>query len=312
MRAGPARSRNDPDRRTQHQIGVFILLQRVIRTLVPRAAPFAFALAISTGAGAAEVTTVLANKSVLAEIEHGASKAFGTFLDRLMHAESNGRDDAANPRSTAVGPYQFIKSTFIDVLRRHFSADVAAMSDEEILSLRTNRYFARRAADVFSRDNADLLADQGLDPTFGHLRLAFLVGPTAAARVLQATPDKQVSDILGPSVVKANPFMAGMSASDLIARTARDISNESELAVLPAPEPRVRPVAAQPSPRAAPRPKAVAQARPKAKTASPSSPRTTAGLVIKCNQKLVSCRRWITLHSKSAARRTSKERAPGA
>jgi hypothetical protein len=42
----------------------------------------------------------------------GASDtAFGTFLDRLMHAESAGRDSAANPRSTALGPFQFIKST---------------------------------------------------------------------------------------------------------------------------------------------------------------------------------------------------------
>ena len=43
-----------------------------------------------------------------------------TFLDRLMIAESGGRLDARNPRSTAVGPYQFIVSTFIDVARRNF------------------------------------------------------------------------------------------------------------------------------------------------------------------------------------------------
>lgn len=287
-------------------------MQRVIGAIARRAAPLAFALAVSSSASATDITTVLANKPVVAEIEQGASEAFGTFLDRLMRAESNGLDHAANPRSTAVGPYQFIKTTFIDVLRRHFSADVAAMSDEEILDLRTNRYFARHAAEVFSRDNADFLADQGLNPTFGHLRLAFLVGPTAAARVLLAAPDMQLSDILGPSVVKANPFMAGMSAFDLVARTARDISNESELAVLPAPAPRARPVEAQPGPRATPRPKPVAQGRPKARTASPPPRTTTAGLVIKCNQKLVACRRWITLHSKSATRPTSggKGRAP--
>lgn len=287
-------------------------MQRVIGAIARRAAPLAFALAVSSSASATDITTVLANKPVVAEIEQGASEAFGTFLDRLMRAESNGLDHAANPRSTAVGPYQFIKTTFIDVLRRHFSADVAAMSDEEILDLRTNRYFARHAAEVFSRDNADFLADQGLNPTFGHLRLAFLVGPTAAARVLLAAPDMQLSDILGPSVVKANPFMAGMSAFDLVARTARDISNESELAVLPAPAPRARPVEAQPGPGATPRPKPVAQGRPKARTASPPPRTTTAGLVIKCNQKLVACRRWITLHSKSATRPTSggKGRAP--
>ncbi|HWB44023.1 MAG TPA: hypothetical protein VG900_01160 [Hyphomicrobiaceae bacterium] len=270
-------------------------------------------LAASGGAGATDVSSILANTPAVEEVTQGSSStAFRTFLDRLMRAESNGRDDAANPRSTAVGPYQFIKTTFIDVLRRHFSADVAAMSDEEILDLRTNRYFARRAAEVFSRDNADFLSDQGLNPTFGHLRLAFLLGPTAAARVLQATPETPLADILGPTVVKANPFMAGMSAFDLILRTARDISNESELSALPAPAPHVRPVEARPSPRAAPRPKAVVQARPKGKKAAPAPQTTASGLVIKCNQKLVACRRWITLHSKSRTRGAANPQAPGA
>src|SRR5262249_58306119 len=47
--------------------------------------------------------------------------AFDSFLDHLMRAESGGRDTAANPRSTALGPYQFIKSTFLDLARRHFT-----------------------------------------------------------------------------------------------------------------------------------------------------------------------------------------------
>jgi len=38
-----------------------------------------------------------------------------TFLDRLMLAESSGQLDARNPRSTALGPFQFIESTFLEV-----------------------------------------------------------------------------------------------------------------------------------------------------------------------------------------------------
>ena len=74
---------------------------------------------------------------------------FETFLDRLMRAESNGRDFAANPRSTALGPFQFIKATFIEVTRRHF-AEVASFSDEQVLALRTDRAYARRAAAIYS------------------------------------------------------------------------------------------------------------------------------------------------------------------
>jgi hypothetical protein len=41
------------------------------------------------------------------------------FLDRLM-AESSGRSAAKSPRPTAFGSFQFIKSTFLDITRRHF------------------------------------------------------------------------------------------------------------------------------------------------------------------------------------------------
>jgi hypothetical protein len=154
--------------------------------------------------------------------------AFGAFLDRLMHAESAGRNTAANPRSTALGPFQFIKSTFLDVMRRHFAADVAHLKESAILALRTDRGFARRAAEAFSRDNMDFLADKGLKPTFGHLRLAFLLGPSAAAKVMQAEPSKPVRHILDGAVIVANPFMRGMTAADLVARATRDVSPKGQ------------------------------------------------------------------------------------
>ena len=157
----------------------------------------------------------------------GASDAhFEIFLDRLMRAESNGQDDAANPRSTALGPFQFIKSTFIEVARRHFASEVSALDDDAVLALRTNRAFARRAASAFCKDNIAFMIEQELNPTFGHLRLAFLVGPSAAVRLLQAAPTTPVSEILGNAAIAANPFMKGMSAADLIARASRDVGTD--------------------------------------------------------------------------------------
>jgi hypothetical protein len=187
--------------------------------------------------------------------------AFETFLDRLMRAESNGRDNAKNPRSTALGPFQFIKSTFLEVMRRHFPADVARMKEHEILALRTDRGFARRAAAAFSKDNLDYLSDRGLRPTFGDLRLAFLLGPSAAARVLQAEPGKLVSAILDNSVVAANPFMRSMTAADLVARATRDIGGKP-----PTREQQVARVETEPAPAAVQtaQPAPVAEAEPEA------------------------------------------------
>ena len=206
---------------------------------------------------------------------------FEAFLDRLMRAESNGHAFAANPRSTALGPFQFIKSTFIDLTRRHFP-ELARLGDEEVLALRTDHGVARRAAAIYSMESLAYLTEKGLKPTFGDLRLAYLVGPYAAARVLQAPPQTPASDLLGAQVVKANPFMRGMSASQLIARSARDVGEHR--ASVPAvdddaAEPRERPVAVQPAPRLQPRPE----------------PKTEVGAA--CNRKLAMCRRWIAMQA---------------
>jgi hypothetical protein len=206
--------------------------------------------------------------------------AFDSFLDRLMRAESGGRDTAANPRSTALGPFQFIKSTFLDLARRHFGVEVQELSEDEILRLRTDRNFARRCAETYSRENLAFLAEQGLQPTFGHLRLAFLVGPFAAARVLQAAPATPVGEVLGSAVVRANPFMARMSTSNLIARTAREVGetvSEVDLA------PHLRVAAAQPTP--------VAQPRPVSRALSARHA---------CNPKLASCRKFADMQVRVA------------
>ena len=197
----------------------------------------------------------------------GASEAaFEIFLDRLMRAESAGQDDAANPRSTALGPFQFIKSTFIEVARRHFAAEVAALDDDAVLALRINRSFARRAASAFCKDNIAFMIEQGLSPTFGQLRLAFLVGPSAAVRLLQAAPATPVSEILGNAAITANPFMKGISAVDLIARTGRDVSTDH-----------------------------AGPARLAKRSPARARNRESAGVAATCNPNLASCRRWIAL-----------------
>jgi hypothetical protein len=222
--------------------------------------------------------------------------AFETFLDRLMRAESNGQDDAANPRSTALGPFQFIKSTFIEVARRHFAAELDALTDEAVLALRTNRTFARRAASAFCKDNIAFMVEQGLNPTFGHLRLAFLVGPSAAVRLLQATPTTPVSEVLGNGAVTANPFMKRMSAADLIARASRDVGVDHT------------------GPQIA--------LRTPARLAQRNRPSdAVASIPFVCNPSLASCRRWIALRvaklnagQKDAARSATsgkKEARPG-
>jgi hypothetical protein len=164
-------------------------------------------------------TLVLGARSV-----EGASEiSFEQFLDHLMRAESNGRDTAANPRSTALGAFQFIESTFLAVAREHFAREVAELSDQPLLALRTNRQFARRVAAAYCKENAAYLREHGLKPTFAHLRLAYLLGAGGAAKVLRAPPQRPLAAILSAAVIRANPFMKGMTAAGLVERSARDI-----------------------------------------------------------------------------------------
>jgi hypothetical protein len=195
------------------------------------------------------------------------------FLDRLMMAESGGREDAKNPRSTALGPFQFLSSTFLDLMSRHFQATTDGKTAAEILAMRTDMRTAREAALVYTRENAALLIERGHEASAGHLRLAFLVGPYGAARVIGAEPATLVSQILGPGVIEANPFMSGMTAQQLIARSVNEAANVRLVTI---PVGRVK--------------------------------RTgVMGIRIRCNLGRASCRRWVALATKREARRNARQ-----
>jgi hypothetical protein len=191
------------------------------------------------------------------------------FLDRLMIAESGGRLFAKNPRSTALGPFQFIESTFLSVVRRHFPAETASLMPDKLLALRTDLPFARRAAEAYTRDNAATLKGLDIEPTFPHLRLAFLLGPGGAAKVIKAPPDSLLAGLLGPAVLIANPFMVTMTARGLIARTAHEI---------------LQPVGTSQGVEVPP-------------GATAGRGGVAAGIAVRCNLRLPSCKRWLSLQT---------------
>lgn len=140
-----------------------------------------------------------------------------------MMAESGGRLTAKNPRSTALGPYQFINSTFIEVVDRHFSDEVEGLNRSQILALRTDLDFSRRAATAFNNDNAAYLRRRGLKPTFAHLRVSYLLGAPGAAQVLSAKPNTKLTKVLPAAVIKANPFMRKLTVAGLVSRAEREV-----------------------------------------------------------------------------------------
>jgi hypothetical protein len=202
-----------------------------------------------------------------------ASADEALFLDRLMMAESGGRLDAKNPRSTALGPFQFIQSTFHDVMNRHFPDIADGKSFAELQALRVNLEISRKAALQYTRENAAFLNERGVKPEPEFLRLAFLLGPSGALAVISAKPDAAVADLLTASAIEANPFMARMTAEQLIARAKREADGLKPLKVLAGVK------AASPQPR----------------------------IKVRCDLDRPSCRRWLALAKRREARKVAKK-----
>lgn len=248
------------------------------RAIARRILPAAFAIVSSVAAlaypAAAEDAKTPAAQQSLAPAEI----TLDVFLDRLMMSESGGRLNARNARSTAVGPFQFIASTWLQIARTSFATETAELKPHEVLDLRTDLTFARRAAKIYTEANAAHLAANEHKPTFANLRLAFLVGPGGAVRILSAKPETPVATLLGRTVIGANPFMRNMTAADLMARAARDISADVNVdtGLTPSPD-------------------AIANAKGPAKYAR-------SNIAVKCNLSRPSCRRWMALAERKTTR----------
>ena len=241
---------------------------------------------------------------MLVQATPAADMTMDIFLDRLMRAESGGRLTAKSSTSTALGPFQFIDGTFFSVVHRHFSAETATFTPTQVLALRTDLAFARRAAEAFTNDNAALLVGAGIPATFQNLQLAYLLGPGGAIKVLQTDPEMPLARLMPANVLRANAFMRPLTVSGLVARAARDV------AVTPASR---TGIIAKPAP---PAEVAAAVAITSAAVANPAGTRMAAlpvrlaapTIVMNCDLGLPSCRRWLALEQRRQGRnRTVRE-----
>lgn len=139
------------------------------------------------------------------------------ITDQIIAAESGGNPFARNPRSSATGPGQFINSTWLNLVSKYRPDLAAGKSSEEILALRTDPVLSKAMVDAYSSENGKFLSGAGFEVNPGNTYLAHFAGPQGAVNLLRADPTAHAGTILGDAVVKANPFLANMSAGDLIA-----------------------------------------------------------------------------------------------
>jgi hypothetical protein len=133
-----------------------------------------------------------------------------------MSAESSGRADAKNPRSSATGLFQFVEGTWKGLMRKYPELGLTPEG-------RTDPAQQKRAMEKFTQNNIQSLRKAGLPVTNGTLYLAHFAGDGGAKAVMQADSKLSVRDTLnrmkdghGDDVIKANPFLEGKSNAWLI------------------------------------------------------------------------------------------------
>lgn len=169
-----------------------------------------------------------------------------SLIDRIISVESGGDANAKNTRSTATGAGQFIEGTWLDMLAKH-RPDITGSRDE-LLALRSNKDLSKEMTDAYAAQNAGILNGAGLPVTPGTTYLAHFAGPKGAVGLLNADPNTPAGAIMGAAAVKANPFLANMTARDVAAWADRKMGGAS---AAPMPMGGPRPAAALVAPPAA-------------------------------------------------------------
>lgn len=114
-----------------------------------------------------------------------------------------------------MGAGQFINSTWLDTIKSARPDIAQGKSDAELLALRADPQLSREMTAAYAAQNGRILSQAGYEATPGNTYLAHFAGPKGAVSILSADPTAPVSSILTPEAMKANPFLARMTAGDL-------------------------------------------------------------------------------------------------
>ncbi len=158
------------------------------------------------------------------------SDAVEALVNQIIQVESAGNAAARNPLSTATGLGQFIESTWIRMMNTYRPDLVASMSRQQLLNLRTDPALSREMVRNLARENEAFLRARGHTITPGRLYLAHFLGPAGAHTSLSAAGNLAVIDVMGASVVNANPFLRSKTNADMWAWADRKMGNTSATA----------------------------------------------------------------------------------
>jgi len=126
------------------------------------------------------------------------------YMVQVAEMESGGNPHAQSKNSSAAGLYQFTRDTWDKLRRQNPQLNLTA-------SGRLDPEQSDRAFRLFTAQNATLLAKTlGRDPVNGELYLAHFLGGLGATRILTASPNTPLVQIVGAHVMHKNRFLSSI------------------------------------------------------------------------------------------------------
>lgn len=132
------------------------------------------------------------------------------WLNRCIQQESAGNPNAKARTSTATGLGQFLNKTWVGVVHQHEPEWAEGLDEADLLPLRKDGH---KSIEMLARHWEDNYRTLGGKPTLGDLYLAHFAGAGTAKKIRKADADKPVVDIVGPRVIKANPYWDGLTCA---------------------------------------------------------------------------------------------------
>lgn len=131
------------------------------------------------------------------------------YLARVAQVESGGNPKAKAATSSATGLFQFTTGTWEGLMQQYPGLQLRRDG-------RTDPAQATRAMRQFTSDNArQFFGSVRREPTPSESYLCHFLGCGVAVRIVEADPRGPCGPVVGPAVVRANPFIKGMSCGAL-------------------------------------------------------------------------------------------------
>jgi murein DD-endopeptidase MepM/ murein hydrolase activator NlpD len=155
------------------------------------------------------------------------------LTDRIIRVESGGSARAKNPLSSATGLGQFISSTWIRMMNTYRPDLARTLSRDELLALRFDPTISREMVRNLAREGEAYLRARGHQITAGRLYLCHFLGMEGAHLVLSTSGRTMLIDVLGSSVISANPFLTGKNVDYVMNWAERKMRGRSWTAPQP-------------------------------------------------------------------------------